>query len=141
MWEEPAHLLFHLFDSEILTGIPVYLVGKLSAVIYHLLHCHVLRELSGFVAVNTVILVLCDVGIRAEYIICERHSAALTEFHIHVVSNFLSVHHYLFKILASPVEQSLDMRQKGSAELRHSVFRPWGTSGKSSRRIMPSVVS
>ncbi len=39
---------------------------------------------------------------------------------------FLSVFHYLFKILASPVEQSLDMWQKRSAELRHRIFRPWG---------------
>ena len=65
MREEPAHLLFHLFDSEILPRVPVYLVGKLSAVVNHLLHCHVLRELAVFVAVNAVQISHAPIELRA----------------------------------------------------------------------------
>ena len=35
----------------------------------------------------------------------------------------LSVFHYLFKIIATPVDEGLDVWQKGSAEVRHRVFR------------------
>ena len=83
MREELAHLILHLFNCEILAGVLVYLVGELSAMVNHLFHCRVLQESAVLVAVNAVILVLCAVGICAEDIICERYSAALTEFHFH----------------------------------------------------------
>ena len=122
MWEELAHLLFHLFDSEILTGVPVYLVGELSAVVDHLLHCHVLRELAVFVAVDAVILIWCTIGIRADDIICERHSAALTKFHIHLVSNVLSVFHYLFKFLTPQLSRERMSAQPVQSTLTHRKF-------------------
>ena len=90
MWEKLTHLLLRLFDREILTRVLVYLIDELSAVVNHLLHCHILRELAVLVAVDAIILVWCAIGIRAEHFICERHSAALTEFHFHIVSIVLS---------------------------------------------------
>lgn len=122
MREEPAHLLFHLFDSEILPRVPVYLIGKLSAVVNHLLHCHVLRELAVFVAVDAVILIWCTTGIRADDIIYERHSAALTKFHIHIVSNVLSVFHYLFKFLTPQLSLGRMSAQPVQSALTHRKF-------------------
>lgn len=83
MREELAHLLFHLLDCKILTGVFVYLLGELGAVVYHLLHSHILRELAILVAVDAVILVLCAIGIRAFVVVSQRHSTALTKFHFH----------------------------------------------------------
>ena len=83
MREELAHLLFHLLDCKILTGVFVYLVGELGAVVYHLLHSHVLRELAVLVTVDAEIFVGRAISIRTEDFTCERHSAALTEFHFH----------------------------------------------------------
>ncbi len=117
MREELTHLLLHLFDSEILTGVPVYLIGELSAVVNHLLHCHILNELTVLVAVDTVIFIGCAIRICAEDFVGERHSAALTIFHIHIVSNVLSVFHYLFKILTPPIEQRAHV---GAAVAKHS---------------------
>ena len=57
MREELAHLFLHLLDCGILTGIFVYLVGELGAVVYHLLHSHILLELTVLVTVDAVILI------------------------------------------------------------------------------------
>ena len=83
MRKELAHLLFHMFDREILAGILVYLVGKLCAVVYHLPHSQILHELTVLVAVDTVILIWRAIRICAEDFVGERHTAALTEFHFH----------------------------------------------------------
>lgn len=55
MGEELAHLLLHLLDCEILARLSVDFIGELGAVVYHLLHSHVLRELAALVAVDAVI--------------------------------------------------------------------------------------
>ena len=83
MWEKLAHLLFHLLDCKILTGVFVYLVSELGTVVYHQLHRHILSKLAVLVAVDAVIFVWRAIGIRAEYFVCKRHSAALTKFHFH----------------------------------------------------------
>lgn len=70
MREELAHLLLHLLNCQILTGILVYHIGELCAVVNHLLHSHILRKPAILVAVNTVILIGCTVGIRAKDFVC-----------------------------------------------------------------------
>ena len=70
MREELAHLLLHLFDCEVLSGVLVYLISELGAVVYHLFHSHILHELAVFIAVDAVILIGCVICIRAEYFIC-----------------------------------------------------------------------
>ena len=89
MREKLAHLLFHLLDCKILTGVFIYLVSELGTVVYHLLHSHILCELAVLVAVYAVILVGRTIGICAEDFICKRHSAALTEFHFHYLLYYL----------------------------------------------------
>ena len=88
MRKELAHLFLHLLDCEILTGAFVYLAGELCTVVNHLLHSHILCELTVLVAVSAVIFIERAIGIRAEDFICERHSAALTEFHFHCHLSF-----------------------------------------------------
>lgn len=83
MWEEPAHHFLCLFLCQVLSRLPVDFLGEPGAVVYHLLHGHVLRELALLVAVDAVVFIGCAVGIRAEDFTGERHSAALTEFHFH----------------------------------------------------------
>ena len=94
MREELAHLLFHLLDCKVLTGVFVYLVGELGAVVNHLLHSHILRELAVLVAVDAVIFIGRAIRICAEDFIGERHSAALTEFHFHCYFYFLPISPY-----------------------------------------------
>lgn len=89
MREELAHLFFHLLDCKVLTGILVYLVGKLCAVVNHVLHSHILLKLAILVAVDAVIFVWRAIGICTDDFICERHSATLTEFHFHCYLSFL----------------------------------------------------
>ena len=90
MRKELTHHFLCFFLCQVLSGQTVYLVGELSAVVNHLLHCHILRELAVLVAVNAVILVWRTIGIRAVYLICERHSAALAKFLFHIVFYFCS---------------------------------------------------
>lgn len=85
MREELAHLLLHLLDCEITARLSVDFIGELGAVVYHLLHSYVLRELAVLIAVDAVILVGRSIRICAENLVCERHSATLTEFHFHIV--------------------------------------------------------
>lgn len=87
MREEPAHHFFRLLYGKVLSGLTVYLVGELRAVIDHLLHSHILRELAVLIAVDAVIFIGCAIGIRAADFIRERHSATLTELLFH--NNFL----------------------------------------------------
>lgn len=83
MRKKLAHLLFHLLDCKILTGVFIYLVSELGTVVYHLLHRHVLSKLTVLVAVDAVIFVWRAIGIRTEHFVCKRHPATLTEFHFH----------------------------------------------------------
>lgn len=85
MREELAHLFFHLLDCKVLTGILVYLVGKLCAVVNHLLHSHILLKLAILVAVDAVILTAAAVGVCPFVIVSQRHSATLTEILFHVI--------------------------------------------------------
>ena len=61
MREELAHLFLHLLDCEILTGVFVYLAGELCTVVNHLLHSHILCELTVLVGVSRK-----SVGIRIQ---------------------------------------------------------------------------
>ena len=54
------------------------LIDELSAELRHLLHRGVAREGSVLVAVDAIIFILRAIGIRAQHLISERHSAALT---------------------------------------------------------------
>ena len=49
----------------------------------HLFHRAILQELAVLIAVHAVIFLLTPVGICAEDIICERHSATLTKSLFH----------------------------------------------------------
>jgi hypothetical protein len=51
----------------------------------HLFHRTILQELAVLVAVHAVIFILTSVGVGAEHLICERHSAALTKFLFHTI--------------------------------------------------------
>lgn len=83
MREELAYPLLHLLDCEVLTRVHVDFIRELRAMVNHLLHSHILRELALLVAIDAVIFVWSAIGIRAENFICKRHAAALTEFHFH----------------------------------------------------------
>jgi hypothetical protein len=58
----------------------VDLVDELRAELYHLVHGAIISEGTILVAIHTVILVFASVGIGAENLLGERHSAALTKF-------------------------------------------------------------
>jgi hypothetical protein len=47
----------------------------------HLFHRAILQEFSILIAVHAIIFVLTTVGISAENIVSQRHTATLTEFH------------------------------------------------------------
>ena len=72
--------------AEVLTGVLVVIFHKLCAELHHLLHSEVAGERAVFVAIDAVLLVLAAVGVGAEDLIGERHSAALAKlllfFHI-----------------------------------------------------------
>ncbi len=61
------------------------LIDKLSAMLNHLVHRAVLQELAVLVAIDAIVLILTAVGIGAEQILGERHSAALTKFLFHIL--------------------------------------------------------
>ena len=61
----------------------VYLIDKLSAVLYHFYHGAFLQEFAIFVAVHAVVFVLAAVGIGAQHLVVQRHAAALAKFHFH----------------------------------------------------------
>ena len=84
-----SHHLFRLFYGHIFPGPFVYLIGELGAVLNHLLHRHVLRELTIHVTIVAVIIITATIGICSFVIICKRHTAALTKFLFHILILFL----------------------------------------------------
>lgn len=66
MGEELAHHFLCLLFSQVLSRLLVDSISELGAVVYHLLHSHILCELAFLVAVDAVIFVWGVIGIRAE---------------------------------------------------------------------------
>lgn len=82
-WEKLAIPLLYLLLSEVLAGMTVHLIGKLGAVINHLLHSKVLCELSLLEAIDTIVGIGGAVGVGAQHIGGEWHAATLTKFLFH----------------------------------------------------------
>lgn len=66
-----CHRLWHVF---------VHLIDKLCTELYHLVHCAVVGKLAILITIHAVIFVFAAVGICAQNLLIQRHSAALTEF-------------------------------------------------------------
>ena len=62
----------------------------------HLLHRTILQELPVLIAVHAIIFVLTSVGIGAEDILCERHSAALAKSLFHILFLFVIIINNIF---------------------------------------------
>ena len=67
MREELAHHFLCLLFSQVLSRLLVDFLRKLDAMVYHLHHSHILRELAVLIAVYAVISVWSTISIRAEY--------------------------------------------------------------------------
>ena len=59
----------------------VYLIDKLSAMLYHFVHGAFLQEFTITIAEHTIVFILATVGIGAQHMVVQRHAATLTEFH------------------------------------------------------------
>ena len=84
-----GEVLLHLADVFLfcdgLRQVFVYFVYELSAVLNHLVHCAILKELSVTIAKDAILLVLASIGVGAEYFWGERHAAALTKLLFHIM--------------------------------------------------------
>ena len=85
MREVHLHLSDVLFFRNRLLQPFINFIGKLSAMLNHLVHCAVLQELAVLIAIYAVIRVFTPVGVRSEDLLCERHSAALAKFLFHTI--------------------------------------------------------
>ena len=64
---------------QLMSGVLVEFLNKLSAMLNRLFHCALLRELSVLVVILAILLVLAPVGIGAEIVVVsKRNAAALT---------------------------------------------------------------
>ena len=64
---------------QLMSGVLVEFLNKLSAMLNRLFHCAFLRELSVLVVILAILLVLAPVGIGAEIVVVsKRNAAALT---------------------------------------------------------------
>ena len=89
MWEVHLHLADVFFLRDGLRQPFVDLIHKLGAMLNHLLHRAVLQELTVLIAIHAILFVFASVGVGAEYLVVQRHAAALTKSHF--------VFHYVFQ--------------------------------------------
>ena len=59
MGEEHLHLSDGFLTRHLMFGLLIELPNKLIAILYHLIHCTLLRELSVLVAIFAIVLILC----------------------------------------------------------------------------------
>ena len=88
--------------SEALARVLVEFVLELGTELYHLVHGAVAGERSVFVTIDAVFFVLATVGVGSQDFRCERHPAALAEFHFH--NNLLFCTYTNVVILKRPVK-------------------------------------
>lgn len=80
LWEILPHHLYVFLFGDGLGHVFVHLVHELGAEVDHLVHGAVVGESPVLVAVEAVILVAASVGVGAEHLFGERHTAALANF-------------------------------------------------------------
>ena len=123
MREEHLHLPDGFLACYLMLGILIELPNKLSAMLYHLIHCALLHKLSVSVAVLAVLVVRASIAVCAEIIdIRKRHATTLTKFlfffHIMFVTVILLCNiHY-----AITCKDSADESKKTSLSILHLIY-------------------